>query len=88
MEKIRLFFDPSSVALVGATDKKGSVGRIVLDNLLLAKDKRKVYPVNPNREKIFDIKCYPNLCSVPEPPDLAVIVAPAKIVPDIVEESG
>ena len=61
MEKIRLFFEPKSVALIGATDGKGVVGRIVLDNLLLAKDRRKIYPVNPNREKIFDLKCYPNL---------------------------
>ena len=55
MEKIKLFFEPSSVALVGATDREGAVGRIVLENLLLAKDKREIYLVNPNREKIFDI---------------------------------
>lgn len=88
MEKIKLFFDPSSVALVGATDREGAVGRTVLENLLLAGDKRKVYPVNPNREKIFDLKCYPSLSSVPETPDLAVIVTNAEIVPDLVEESG
>ena len=88
MENMRLFFDPSSVALVGATDREGTVGRTVLENLLLARDKRKVYPVNPNREKIFDLRCYPNLSSLPETPDLAVIVTHAEIVPDLVEESG
>ena len=88
MEGMRLFFEPSSVALVGATEREGAVGRIVLDNLLLAKDKRKIYPVNPNREKILDAKCYPNISSLPEMPDLAVVVTNAKLVPDIVEESG
>jgi len=88
MEGMRLFFEPSSVALVGAMEREGAVGRIVLDNLLLAKDKRKIYPVNPNREKILDAKCYPNISSLPEMPDLAVVVTNAKLVPDIVEESG
>jgi len=88
MERVELFFNPSSVALAGATDREGSAGRAILENLLLAKDKRKIYPVNPNREKVFDIKCYPNISSTPEPPELAVIITRAEIIPDIVEESG
>jgi len=44
---MRLFFEPKSVVLVGATDRKGVVGWTVLDNLLLAKDRRKIYPVDP-----------------------------------------
>ena len=88
MKGMKSFFDPGSVALIGATDREGAVGRVILENLLLAKDRRKVYPVNPNREKVFDIKCYPNTSSTPEVPELAVIVTPAKTVPDIVDESG
>jgi len=88
MEKVKLFFNPKSVALVGATDREGSIGRIVLENLLLAKDTCKIYPVNPDREKVFDIKCYPKISSVPDPPELAVIVTPAETATDIVEESG
>ncbi|HUX48380.1 MAG TPA: bifunctional acetate--CoA ligase family protein/GNAT family N-acetyltransferase [Dehalococcoidia bacterium] len=88
MGKMRLFFEPKSVALVGATDRKDAVGRIVLDNLLLAKDRRKIYPVNPNRELIFDMKCYPSLASLPETPDLVIIATAAKTVPDIVTECG
>ena len=88
MERVKLFFNPSSIALIGATDREGSVGMIILENLLLAKDNRRIYPVNPNREKVSDIKCYPNISSTPEPPELAVIVTPAKTVPDMVEESG
>ena len=88
MERIKSFFNPSSVAVVGATDKAGSVGRIVFENLLKAKDKRKVYPVNPNRETVLDTKCYPSVSSIPETPDLLVVVTPAKTVPDVVEEGG
>mgnify|MGYP000188544642 CR=1 FL=1 len=88
MEGLRLFFNPKSVALVGATEREGAVGRIILENLLLARDTRTIYPINPNKEKILDIKCYPKISSLPEPPELAVIATPAETVPDIVEESG
>ncbi len=88
MESMKLFFNPSSVVVVGATDKAGSPGRTILENLLMAKDKRRTYPVNPKREEIFDIKCYPSISSVPEVADLAVIVTPASVVPDTVEEAA
>jgi acetyltransferase len=88
MEKVKSFFEPESIALVGATDREGTVGKIILENLLLAKDKRKIYPVNPNREKALNMECYPNIGSLPEPPNLAVIVTPAEGVPDLVKESG
>jgi acetyltransferase len=88
MEKIKLFFNPGSVAVVGATDREGTVGKIILENLLLAKDSRKIYPVNPNREKALGIKCYRDINSLPELPGLAVIVTPAKGVADLVEEIG
>jgi len=88
MEKMKLFFEPKSVALVGATDRKGTVGQVVLQNLLLAKEKRKVYPVNPNRELILDMKCYPALASLPETPDLVIIATAAKTVPEVVAECG
>jgi len=88
MEIVKQFFNPKSVALVGATDREGAVGRIVLENLLLARDTRTLYLVNPNREKILDFKCYPKISSVPESPELAIIVTPAETVADIVEESG
>ncbi len=88
MEKIKFFFNPSSVALIGSTEKEKAVGRVILENLLEAKDKCRIYPVNPKREKIFGMKCYPDIASLPEIPDLAVIATPARTVPDIVEECG
>jgi acetyltransferase len=88
MDKIKLFFEPQSVALIGATDRENAVGRTVLENLLTAKDTRKIYPVNPKKEACLDTKCYPNVKAIPETPDLAVIVTPAQIVPEMVEECG
>lgn len=88
MEWLRSFLDPHSVALVGASEKEKSAGRTLLDNLLLAKDQRRIYAVNPVREKVLDIKCYPTLDSLPETPDLAVIATKAGLVADIVENGG
>jgi len=81
-----LFFDPKSIAVVGATEREGSVGRAVTENLLLGRDRRKVYLVNPNKKQIFDVQCYPNVGSLAETPDLVVIVTAADIVPDVVQE--
>jgi len=88
VEKIKFFFSPSSVALIGSTEKEKAVGRVILENLLETKDKCRIYPVNPKREKVFEMKCYPDILSLPEIPDLAVIATPARTVPDIVEECG
>ena len=88
MENMELFVNPRSVALIGATDRESSSGRVCLENLLSGKDRRKIYPVNPNREKVFDMKCYPSISALPESPELAVVITPAVTVPDIVEESG
>jgi len=88
MESIKPFFNPRSIALIGATEKEASAGRVILENLLLARDKRRIYPVNPKRESVLDMKCYPQIGSLPEPPDLAIIVIPAEAVPDVVEEAG
>ena len=51
MDRIAAFFNAKSVALIGATDKEGATGRVILENILISKDKRKIYPVNPRREK-------------------------------------
>jgi len=88
VERIKLFFNPSSIALIGATEREGTVGRTLLENLLLAKDKRKIYPVNPHREKVLDLECYPDIASLPESPDLAIIATPAEGVAEVVEQTG
>ncbi|MCX5816739.1 MAG: bifunctional acetate--CoA ligase family protein/GNAT family N-acetyltransferase [Proteobacteria bacterium] len=87
MGDIKKMFNPDAVALIGATDETGTVGRATLENLLLS-EKRKIFPVNPNRKTVLGRECFPDIGSVPEHVDLAVITTPAKTVPGVVEECG
>ncbi len=79
-------FAPKNVAVIGATEKAGSVGRTLLWNLISSPFGGTVFPVNPKRSSVLGIKAYPNVAAVPEPIDLAVIATPAPTVPDIIEE--
>jgi acetyltransferase len=81
-------FNPKAVALIGATDKEGTVGEATLKNLLVGKGKHTVYPVNPSHDVVAGLKCYPNMAAIPEHVDLAVVATPAKTVPEVVEECG
>jgi acetyltransferase len=78
--------NPKTVAAIGASESEGSVGQALMKNLLLGKDRRKIYPVNPNRDIVMGLKSYPNIANIPEHVALAVIATPAKTVPSIVEE--
>ena len=81
-----VFFRPKSVAVVGATEKPGHVGRTVLWNLLSSPFGGTVYPINPQRASVLGIKAYKNLRAVPEPIDLAVVMTKAETVPGVIEE--
>jgi acetyltransferase len=77
-------FAPRNVAVVGATEKAGSVGRTILWNLISSPFGGTVFPVNPNRPSVLGIKAYSSITSVPDQIDLAVIVTPAPSVPDLI----
>src|SRR5579883_209708 len=79
-------FQPRSVAVIGATDREGSVGRTVLENLLQGKSQRAIYPVNPNRNEVLGTRCYGAIADIPARVDLAVIVTPAVTVPGVIRE--
>lgn len=78
------FFNPQSVAVVGATEKQGSVGRTVLANLQQGAFQGKLFAVNPKRDHVLGVPSFPSIRALPEIADLAVIVTPAATVPDIV----
>ena len=80
------FFTPKSDAVIGATDREGTIGRTVVANLIQGKFRGKVYAVNPNHQEVLGIPCYPKVSSVPDKVDLAVIVTPASSVPGVVGE--
>jgi len=79
-------FSPKTVAVIGATEKQGSVGRTVVWNLISSPFGGTVYPINPKRENILGIKAFPSITDIPDQIDLAVIVTPAPTVPGIIEE--
>lgn len=79
-------FKPRSVAVVGASVTPGTVGSILMRNLLENPFGGVVYPVNPKRNAVHGVHCYPNLAAVPKPVDLAVVSTPAATVPGVVKE--
>ncbi len=85
MDNIKAFFSPNSVVVIGASDKPGSVANSILVNLLKGKEKHRVYTVG-TKEKALDLPKYDKVTSLPETPDLAVIVTRAETVPDIMED--
>ena len=80
------FFTPASVAVIGASDREGSVGATVVANLVQGSYKGRVYPVNRKYSTVFGVRCYPIQKNLPEPIDLAVIVTPAASVPGVVRD--
>lgn len=80
-------FYPASVAVIGASQEKGKVGRAVLDNLIDGFGGR-IYPINPKATEIEGLKTYKSVLDVPGDIDLAVIVIPARLVPQSVRECG
>ena len=84
---LEFFFNPSSVAVVGATPKEGKVGRVILENFK-NKFKGEIYPVNPHYQEILGLKAYASVQEIPGRVDLVVIATPARTVPGVLEDSG
>ncbi|MBN1197666.1 MAG: CoA-binding protein, partial [Candidatus Aminicenantes bacterium] len=81
-------FKPERIALVGVSTNPNSVGGKVLTNLVGSGFRGVVYPVNPRHEAVMAMPCFPDLKSLPNRPDLAVICTPAADVPGVVGECG
>jgi acyl-CoA synthetase (NDP forming) len=79
-------FRPRSIAIIGATEDPARVAGLPLKYALDHGYKGKLFPVNPNRETVRGLKCYPSVLDIPEEVDAAVIVVPAATVPDIVKQ--
>lgn len=82
------FFNPKSVAVVGASRTPGKVGYDILKNIIQYDYKGYVYPINPGATEILGIKTYPSLLDVPNKIDLAIVAVPPKGVLDVIEQSG
>ena len=88
IEKLDRIFNPQHVAVVGASEREGSIGSKILRNLMTLGFAGRVFPVNPNRQVIQGLTAYPRISLLPERVDLAIIATPADSVPSIVEECG
>ena len=82
-----VFLSPKSIAIIGASDKEGSVGRAITSNIMKGY-KGKIFPISPTRDRVFDKPAFKTVLDVKEPIDLAVIVTKNDIVPAVLEECG
>jgi acetyltransferase len=87
MGDLQKLFNPTTIAVIGATEKERTFGRAVLENVLTSGD-RKIYPVNPNRATVLGNTCWSEIGAVPELIDLAIIATPAATVPSVVDACG
>jgi len=85
-QPLHSFFAPDTVAVIGATDKEGSVGRTLLWNLMSNPFGGTIFPVNPKRHSVLGIPAYSSIKDIPDPVDLAIIAIPAPLVPGVVQE--
>lgn len=83
-----MFFNPSSVAIVGASENPKKLGHRILVNVMNDGYKGAIYPINPTATEILGLKCYPSISMVPGPVELAIIVIPAAAVINVVDECG
>ncbi|MEQ1902466.1 MAG: acetate--CoA ligase family protein, partial [Devosia sp.] len=88
IRNLELTLGPKSVAVIGASPRPGSVGRVVLENILKGGFKGAVYPVNLKHDEVSGLKCYRRVADLPEAPDLAVLVTPPDTIPGLIGELG
>jgi len=81
-------FKPKSVAVIGASTRKGTIGRETLHNMLVAEFNGKIFPVNPKAPVIHSIKAYSTILDVPDAVDLAIVIVPKEHVKDVARQCG
>jgi acetyltransferase len=81
-------FEPQSVALIGASERAGSVGAVLVENMLAAKYRGALYAVNPKYKSVQGVQCFDAIGKVPPRVDLAVIATPPRSVPEVIEQCG
>lgn len=85
-EKLDAMFDPSSIAIVGATENIAKWGFGVINSLMIREPDVEIYPVNPGRDEVFGLEAYDDLTKISVEVDLAVIAVPPSVVPEVMED--
>ena len=89
MRDLEKMFNPDSVAIIGASNKTGKVGNIIVNNIISGGYKGKVYPINPNADgEICGIKAYKSILDIKEEVDLVIMSIPARAVNPSIKECG
>jgi len=88
VEYLDKVFQPKSVAVVGASEKEGSIGAALMRNIINGGYKGIIYPINPKHKIMWDLPVYPSVSAINEPVDLVVIATPIATAPDIIRECG
>jgi acetyltransferase len=86
LPQLDAFFNPKSIAIVGASRDETKVGHKIIANLLLGGYPGKVFPINPKAADIDGLRCYPDLASIGETPELVIIVIPPRLVPEVMKQ--
>ncbi|MBK6903760.1 MAG: GNAT family N-acetyltransferase [Saprospirales bacterium] len=87
-EQLEKLFNPKSIAAIGASDRQGSVGYVLIRNLLSGSYAGKVYPVNIRHSTVHGRDAFSSIDKIPETVDLAIIAIPAESVPEVVDQCG
>jgi len=81
-------FEPASVAIVGASERRGRVGEVLVSNMLAAGFKGRLFAINPKHTEVHGVPCFASVTELPAPVDLAVIATPPRTIPGIIAECG
>ena len=85
---LQAFFHPQSIAVIGASDSPAKIGHEILKNLGDGGFPGVLYPINPKSERILDLPCFKNVKDIPDPVDMAVVIVPARFVPQTIRDCG
>jgi acetyl coenzyme A synthetase (ADP forming)-like protein len=87
-EAIKAIFEPKSIAIVGASRDPEKTGYLILKNIIESGFRGKIFPINPNVEEILSLRTYASLEQISDAVDLAVVVVPSTVVPEILRQCG
>ena len=85
---IKTIMEPKSIAVIGATDRVGSVGRAVVTNIIEGGFSGVLYPVNPRARSVVSNRAFPSIKDIPDDVDMAVVIVPAPMVVDVVQQAA
>lgn len=86
MNPLQTLFAPRSIAVIGASRREGTLGKMFLDAVVQMNYKGQIFPVNPKADNINGIQCYPDISALPVTPDLAIVLLPKEMVLDTIDQ--